>query len=225
MMTPLVQSPDPRAVSLTTAPCQSSTRRRPAHTRSPSRCSLDGMAWAAPEARPGRGYEQDQPAVRREQNGAEPAARGACHTPVRRAVRRPRNATKRARIGKASGSRGPLLLPRTLSAIRPWTPGSGVRAVHGPWVNRPRTGTDRPTDGHGPAHGRERKRPRTGPGGAVMQTALTRIPALTCHFRMPALCRRRPRHRGLARCPGCRGPRRCAGWLRWPGRRCSGRRS
>ena len=116
-------------------------------------------------------------------------------------------------------------LGRPPSAIRPWTPGSGVRAVHGPWVNRPRTGTDRPTDGHGPAHGRERKRPRTGPAGAVMQTALTRIPALTCHFRMPAPCRRRPRHRGLARCPGCRGPRRCAGWLRWPGRRCSGRRS
>jgi hypothetical protein len=62
------------------------------------------------------------------------------------------------------------------SAIRPWTPGSGVRAVQGPCVNRPRTGTDRPTDGHGPAHGRERKRPRTGPAGAVMQTALTRIP-------------------------------------------------
>ena len=33
------------------------------------------------------------------------------------------------------------------------------------------------------------------------------------------------RHRGLGRRPGCRGLRRCAGWRRWPGRRCSGRRS
>ena len=111
------------------------------------------------------------------------------------------------------------------SAMRPWVPGFGVRAVHEPRRKPPRTGTDRPTDGHGPAHGRGRRRPRTGPAGAVMQTPLTRIPALTCHFRMTAPCRRRPRHRGLARCPGCRGPRRCAGWLRWPGRRCSGRRS
>jgi hypothetical protein len=36
MMTPLVQGPDPRAVSLATAPCQSSTRRV-ARTRSPPR--------------------------------------------------------------------------------------------------------------------------------------------------------------------------------------------
>ena len=28
-----------------------------------------------------------------------------------------------------------------------------------------------------------------------MPTVLARIPALTCHFRMPAPCRRRPRHR------------------------------
>jgi hypothetical protein len=33
------------------------------------------------------------------------------------------------------------------SAVRPWTPGSGVRVVHRPWRNRPRTGADRPTDG------------------------------------------------------------------------------
>ena len=48
--------------------------------------------------------------------------------------------------------------------------------------------------------------------GAVAQTAPTRIPALTCHFRMPARCRRRPRHRGLPRRPVCRGPPRCADW-------------
>jgi hypothetical protein len=35
------------------------------------------------------------------------------------------------------------------SAMRPWTPGSGVRAVHRPWRNRPRTGPDRPTDDGG----------------------------------------------------------------------------
>ena len=54
------------------------------------------------------------------------------------------------------------------SAIRPWTPGSGGRAVHRPWRNRPRTGTDQPTDGDRPGR---RKRPRTGPVGAVTPTA------------------------------------------------------
>ena len=112
------------------------------------------------------------------------------------------------------------------AAVRYASVGAGFRGPRGRrTVGRPRTGTDQPTDGHGPAHGRGRKRPRTGPVGAVMQTALTRIPALTWHFRMPARCRRRPRHRGLPRRPGCRGPRRCAGWRRSPGRRCSGRRS
>jgi hypothetical protein len=48
------------------------------------------------------------------------------------------------------------------SAMRPWAPGFGVRAVDRPWVNRPRTGTDRSTDGHGPVHGRGRTGPRTG---------------------------------------------------------------
>jgi hypothetical protein len=86
-------------------------------------------------------------------------------------------------------------------------------------------GSVRSTDGRGPAHGRGRKRPRTGPAGAVMLTAPARIPALTCHFRMPVRCRRPPRHRGLPQRPGYRGPRRCAGWRRSPGRRCSGRRS
>ena len=104
------------------------------------------------------------------------------------------------------------------AAVRYASVGAGFRG------RRSRRG-EPATDGRGPAHGRARKRPRTGPAGAVMQTALTRIPALTCHFRMPARCRRRPRHRGLPRRPGCRGPRRCAGWRRSPGRRCSGRRS
>ena len=62
------------------------------------------MARADAKACLGRGHEQDQPAVHREQNGAEPADRDARHAPVRRAVRVPGNGTKRARIGKASGS-------------------------------------------------------------------------------------------------------------------------
>jgi hypothetical protein len=62
------------------------------------------MARADPEARPGGGYEQDQPAAQREQHGAEPSARDAWHTSARRAVRGARNGTKRARIGEASGS-------------------------------------------------------------------------------------------------------------------------
>ena len=112
-------------------------------------------------------------------------------------------------------SRHDLGLPP--SAMRPWVPGSGGRAGRGRSRTGPRTGADRPTDG-----GRER--PRTGPAGAVVLAVPVRIPALTCHFRRPARYRR-PRHRARARCPGRRGRRRCAGWRRWPGRRCSGRRS
>ena len=66
------------------------------------------------------------------------------------------------------------------SAMRPWAPGSGVRSGHG------RTRTSRRTG---------RKRPRTGPVGAVMLTTAARITALTWYFRMPARCRHRPRHR------------------------------
>ena len=42
------------------------------------------------------------------------------------------------------------------SAMRPWAPGSGVRAVRRPWRNRPRTATDQPTDDSGNGHGRGR---------------------------------------------------------------------
>ena len=49
------------------------------------------------------GYEQGQRAAWREQDNEELADRDARHTPVGRAVRRPGNRTKRARIGKASG--------------------------------------------------------------------------------------------------------------------------
>ncbi len=53
MLTPLVQGPDPRAVSLATAPCQSSTRRRATHPVTASVAALDGMARADAEACPG----------------------------------------------------------------------------------------------------------------------------------------------------------------------------
>src|SRR5271165_7236753 len=76
MMMPLVQSPDPRAVSLATAPGQSSTRRRAARTRSPPPRRLDGMTRADPAACPGRGYGQDQAAAQLEQNGGEPGRPG-----------------------------------------------------------------------------------------------------------------------------------------------------
>ena len=64
------------------------------------------------------------------------------------------------------------------SAMRPWVPGPEGRAES--------TDGHGSTDGGGKGHGRARKRPRTGPLGAVRLTVLTRIPALTCHFRMPA---------------------------------------
>src|SRR5271165_5696527 len=96
MMTPLVQRHDPRAVSLATAPCQSSTRRRAARTRSPPPCSLDGMARADPAARPGRGYEQGQPAALPEQDGEEPANRDARQSGTRVTGQNGRGSAKRA---------------------------------------------------------------------------------------------------------------------------------
>jgi hypothetical protein len=53
---------------------------------------------------PGRGDKQDQPAVHREQNGGEPAPGMHGMRQSDEQSRRPRNGTKRARIGKASGS-------------------------------------------------------------------------------------------------------------------------
>jgi hypothetical protein len=114
--------------------------------------------------------------------------------------------------------------PRADQRLRRSRHDSGLPpSVMRPWF--PEFGAVPATDGGGPAHGRTRKKPRTGPVGAVIRTAPTRIPALTCHFRMPARCRRHPRHPGLARRPGCRGRRRCVDWRQRPGRRCSGRRS
>src|SRR5271165_4375137 len=45
-------------------------------------------------------------------------------------------------------------LGRPPSAMRPWALGLGVRAARRPWQTRLRTGTEKPTDGHGQAHGR-----------------------------------------------------------------------
>jgi hypothetical protein len=106
MMTPLVQGPDPRAVSLAAAPCQSSAtgggRRALGHRL---RGSLDEMARADPVVGPGAGaYKTSQPppsASRTAQN--RPAGMRGIHQSGEQSGR-PRNGTKRARIGKASGS-------------------------------------------------------------------------------------------------------------------------
>jgi hypothetical protein len=47
------------------------------------------------------------------------------------------------------------------SAMRPWVPGFGVLAVHGPARSRPPTGTDQPTDGAGGSGFADRSRART----------------------------------------------------------------
>jgi hypothetical protein len=77
------------------------------------------MARADPEARPGRGYEQDQPAAQREQNGAEPAGRDARpYTSQMGQSGCPGNGIKRARIGKASGSADRSFGPDAVRYIR-----------------------------------------------------------------------------------------------------------
>jgi hypothetical protein len=57
------------------------------------------------------------------------------------------------------------------------------------------------------AHGRGRKRPRTGAVGAVTLTVRPVFPPVTCLFRLPARCRCCPRRRGLPWRPGCGGRR------------------
>jgi hypothetical protein len=49
------------------------------------------------------------------------------------------------------------------SAMRPWVPGFGVRAVDRPSRAGPRTGTDQPTDEGGKGHGRGRWERLCGP--------------------------------------------------------------
>ncbi len=70
------------------------------------------MARADPAARPGRRHEQDQPAAYREQNGEETGRPGCvAYTSQTSRLGASGNGTKRARIGKASGSTDRLLCP------------------------------------------------------------------------------------------------------------------
>jgi len=73
-------------------------------TRLPLRGGPDGMARPVRQAASVADTNKGQPAARREQDCEELAGRDVRYTPVRRGVRCPGNGTKRARIGKASGS-------------------------------------------------------------------------------------------------------------------------
>jgi hypothetical protein len=105
IMTPLVQRPGPWVVSPTTAPCQSSTRRRAARTRSPPPWQLrwDGAGRCGSLPWPRVRTKASLPSVASRTVKNWPAG-DVRHTPVRRAVRMPCSGTKRAGIGKASGS-------------------------------------------------------------------------------------------------------------------------
>ena len=114
----------PPASAVSTSSVQTRTQRRlPRHRASlpPGggrralghrlRGSLNGIARADPAACPGRRYEQDQPAVRLEQNGGEPAVRGctACTSQTSRSDARVTGQTGADRQSKRF--RGPLLRP------------------------------------------------------------------------------------------------------------------
>ena len=138
MMTPLVQRPDPRAVSLAngTMPVFPPAAGD-AHSVTALVQPQWGMARADPAAHPGRGYEQGQHAACREQNGEEPAGRNARHTQVRRGVRRPDNGTKRAQIGKGSGYTHRSFRPDAVRYM------SVTTATHRPTVTHPDTWRDK----------------------------------------------------------------------------------
>jgi hypothetical protein len=99
------------------------------------------------------------------------------------------------------------------SAIRPWTPGSGVRAVDRPSQAGPRMATDQPTDGGGKGHGRG-----SGSGHADRPRLDSRsdLPFQDAGSMSPASS-----SPGSSSASWCREPRRCADWRRSPGRRCS----
>ena len=105
MTPPLVQRPDPRAASLATAPCQSSTRWRATRTRSPPpwqpRWDGAGRCGSLPRprvrARPAR-----RPSRAERRRTGPPGWQGIPQSGEPSG--RPCNGTKRARIGKASGS-------------------------------------------------------------------------------------------------------------------------
>jgi len=96
------------------------------------------------------------------------------------------------------------------SAIRPWVPGFGVRAVHGRARTSPRTGAEKATDRAGGSGYADRSHSDSR-SDLPFQDACSVSPS--------------PSSPGSPRRLLCRGPRQCAGWRRWPGRRCSGRRS
>ena len=104
MTLPLARRPDPGTTSLSTAPCRSSIPAAAKRTRSPPPWQLrrDGAGRSGRLARP-QVQKQDQPAAQREQNGGIPAGRDTAHQSDGQSGC-PRNGTKRALIGKASGS-------------------------------------------------------------------------------------------------------------------------
>ena len=91
------------------------------------------MRWRGPirQPAPGRGYEQGQPAARREQDGEGPADRDA------RQSRRPRNGIKRASIGEGSGYTHRSFRPDAVRYMYVHT------ATHRPTVTHPDTGRDK----------------------------------------------------------------------------------
>ena len=111
MAPPLAQRPDPRAASLATAPCHSSTRRRRRALGHRLRGSFDGRARADAEACPGRGYEQSQPAARREQDGEELAGRRCTAYTSQASSPGPGERDKTGANRQSKRFHGPLLRP------------------------------------------------------------------------------------------------------------------
>ena len=105
MTPPLAQRPDPRAASLTTALCQSSTRRRATRTRSPPpwQPRWDGAGRCGSLPRAAGTNKPSAPSIAsRTAENRPPGMRGMHQSGEQSGW--PRNGTKRARIGKASGS-------------------------------------------------------------------------------------------------------------------------
>ena len=96
----------------------------------------------------------------------------------------------------------PLLLPEALPLTSAYALRGAIPGRRRPLCVRGHRvpGAVRATDG-------KRNGPRTGPVGAVIPTVPPGFPPLTCHFRRPARCRRRPRHRVWLGVAGCRGRR------------------
>jgi hypothetical protein len=105
MTPPLAQRPDPRAASLAAAPCQSSTGRRATRTRSPPPWQ-PGWDGAGPmwKPAPAAGTNKTSPPsiASRPAENRPPGMRGMHQSGEQSEY--PRNGTKRARIGRASGS-------------------------------------------------------------------------------------------------------------------------